>query len=58
MDQGMQWAPGTVAPGVARRPLSGPVALLHGFLLRWSGVAALEEPGGDDQEGSCVSGEE
>lgn len=30
----------------------------NGFLLRRSGVSSLEEPGGDAQEGGCVSGEQ
>lgn len=35
-----------------------PVALLCGVALRRSGVASLEEPGREAQEGGCVSGEQ
>lgn len=59
---GIRWAGSvrsvSIRPQVPQRPLSGPVALLRGFLLRRSGVASLEEPGGDTQEGGYVSGEQ
>lgn len=37
---------------------AGGAGAVRGFLLRRSGVASLEEPGGDAQEDGYVSGEQ